>query len=132
MVLNTAVSFSSIPYIDPKVRHVGVSKLRELNATKLKELGQDNEQTLVIQDNDQPLAVLLSYEKFLIMQWPPCPSVQRYKGMKKGVEAIQQILMRPFFCSFLKLLAKMATRMTHMRYLRGWLCRGSSTISSPN
>lgn len=59
---------AAIPYIDPKVRHVGVSKLRELNATKLKQLGGDDEQTLVIQDNDTPLAVLLSYEKFLIIQ----------------------------------------------------------------
>jgi hypothetical protein len=55
---------SSIPIIDPNVRHVGVSKLRELNATKLKE----NDQTLVIQDNDNPLAVLLSYERYLIIQ----------------------------------------------------------------
>jgi hypothetical protein len=55
---------AAIPIIDPTVRHVGVSKLRELNATKLKE----NEETLVIQDNDTPLAVLLTYEKFLIIQ----------------------------------------------------------------
>lgn len=56
--------FAPIPIIDPSVRHVGVSKLRQLNATKLK----DNEETLVIQDNDTPLAVLLSYERFLIIQ----------------------------------------------------------------
>jgi PHD/YefM family antitoxin component YafN of YafNO toxin-antitoxin module len=55
----------SIPIIDPSVKHVGVSKLRELNATKLKE---QNDETLVIQDNDQPLAVLLSYENYLIIQ----------------------------------------------------------------
>jgi PHD/YefM family antitoxin component YafN of YafNO toxin-antitoxin module len=55
----------AIPIIDPSVRHVGVSKLRELNATKLKET---KDETLVIQDNDKPLAVLLSYEKFMIMQ----------------------------------------------------------------
>jgi PHD/YefM family antitoxin component YafN of YafNO toxin-antitoxin module len=55
----------AIPLIDPTVKHVGVSKLRELNATKLKEQHGD---TLVIQDNDQPLAVLLSYEKYLIIQ----------------------------------------------------------------
>src|SRR5204862_2328808 len=52
---------------DPTVKHVGVSKLRELNATKLKEL-KENDDTLVIHENDQPLAVLLNYEKFLIMQ----------------------------------------------------------------
>ena len=55
----------TIPFIDPSVKHVGVSKLRELNATKLKE---QNDDTLVIQENDQPLAVLLSYEKYLIIQ----------------------------------------------------------------
>jgi PHD/YefM family antitoxin component YafN of YafNO toxin-antitoxin module len=56
---------SAIPTIDPRVKHVGVSKLRELNATKLAE---QTDETLVIQDNDKPLAVLLSYEQFLIMQ----------------------------------------------------------------
>ena len=53
------------PYIDASVKHVGVSKLRGLNADKLR----DSTDTLVIQDpNDQPLAVLLTYEKFLAMQ----------------------------------------------------------------
>lgn len=55
----------NFPLIDPSVKHVGVSKLRELNATKLKE---QNDETFVIQENDQPLAVLLSYEKYLIIQ----------------------------------------------------------------
>ena len=31
-------------------------------------MGQGNEQTLVIQDNDTPLAVLLTYERFLVIQ----------------------------------------------------------------
>jgi PHD/YefM family antitoxin component YafN of YafNO toxin-antitoxin module len=35
-----------------------------LNATQLREI----DKTLVIQENDQPLAVLLKYEEFLIMQ----------------------------------------------------------------
>lgn len=52
------------PVIDPTIKHVGVSKLRELNAATLKE----TEDTFVIQDNNTPLAVLLRYEKFLIMQ----------------------------------------------------------------
>jgi PHD/YefM family antitoxin component YafN of YafNO toxin-antitoxin module len=52
------------PVIDPTIKHVGVSKLRELNAATLK----GTEDTFVIQDNNTPLAVLLSYEKFLIMQ----------------------------------------------------------------
>jgi PHD/YefM family antitoxin component YafN of YafNO toxin-antitoxin module len=58
------LSATGYPVIDPTIKHVGVSKLRELNATKLKETGD----TFVIQDNNTPLAVLLSYEKFLIMQ----------------------------------------------------------------
>ena len=52
------------PYIDPNVEHVGVSRLRKLNATNLRE----SQKTLVIQDNDKPLAVLLGYEQFLHMQ----------------------------------------------------------------
>lgn len=55
---------TAYPVIDPTIKHVGVSKLRELNAATLKE----TEDTFVIQDNNTPLAVLLSYEKFLIMQ----------------------------------------------------------------
>ena len=54
----------SIPYIDESVEHVGVSRLRSLNATTLR----NNDKTLVIQDNDKPLAVLLSYDQFLAMQ----------------------------------------------------------------
>ncbi|MFZ1141328.1 MAG: hypothetical protein ABR881_02170 [Candidatus Sulfotelmatobacter sp.] len=56
------MSTCAIPNIDPNVKHVGVSKLRDLNATKLKE---QNEETLVIQENDTPLAVLFSYKRFL-------------------------------------------------------------------
>jgi len=58
------MSTSTIPYIDRNVQHVGVSRLRSLNATQLREI----DKTLVIQENDQPLAVLLKYEEFLIMQ----------------------------------------------------------------
>ncbi len=54
----------SIPYLDPNVQHVGVTRLRSLNVTQLREL----EKTLVIQDNDEPLAVLLKYDQFLAMQ----------------------------------------------------------------
>ncbi len=54
----------SIPYVDPSVQHVGISKLRGLNVTQLREL----DRTWVIQDNDEPLAVLLKYEYFLAMQ----------------------------------------------------------------
>jgi PHD/YefM family antitoxin component YafN of YafNO toxin-antitoxin module len=58
------MSSGNIPHIDESVRHVGVSKLRELNVAKLRQ----SEETLVIQDNDEPLAVLLTYDKFLEMQ----------------------------------------------------------------
>lgn len=51
-----AKSQISIPYLDPSVQHVGISRLRALD------------KTLVIQDNDKPLAVLLKYEHFLAMQ----------------------------------------------------------------
>ena len=53
---------SAIPNIDPSIRYVGVSKLRNLNAGNLKE---QHGETLVIQENDTPLAVLLSYKKFI-------------------------------------------------------------------
>lgn len=58
------MGLSTYPVIDPTIKHVGVSKLRELNATALKE----TDDTFVIQDNNTPLAVLLTYEKFLIIQ----------------------------------------------------------------
>ncbi|HTW59081.1 MAG TPA: hypothetical protein VMD99_13195 [Terriglobales bacterium] len=54
----------SIPYLDPNVQYVGISRLRAFNATQLKEL----DKTLVIQDNDKPLAVLVKYEHLLAMQ----------------------------------------------------------------
>jgi len=56
------MSTCALPNIDPNIKHVGVSKLRGLNASKLKEHTED---TLVIQENDKPLAVLFSYERFL-------------------------------------------------------------------
>jgi PHD/YefM family antitoxin component YafN of YafNO toxin-antitoxin module len=52
------------PHIDPTVKHVGVSKLRGLNANKLRETTD----TFVIQENEKPLAVLLTYDKFMAMQ----------------------------------------------------------------
>src|SRR5262249_5929977 len=63
-----AITMSScaLPNIDPNIKHVGVSKLRGLNASKLKEHTED---TLVIQENDKPLAVLLSYDRFLEIKY---------------------------------------------------------------
>jgi hypothetical protein len=53
-----------LPFIDQNVEHVGTTRLRELNSAKLR----SNTKTLVIQENDTPLAVLLNYEQYLIMQ----------------------------------------------------------------
>ena len=55
---------TDFPYIDPRVEHVGVSKLRLMNATTLKTVRN----TIVIQENDRPLAVLVNYEQYLSMQ----------------------------------------------------------------
>ncbi len=41
-----------------------ISRLRALNVSQLRAL----DKTLIIQDNDEPLAVLLKYEHFLAMQ----------------------------------------------------------------
>lgn len=54
----------AIPFIDQNVEHVGTTRLRELNSAKLR----SNTKTLVIQENDTPLAVLLNYEQYLLMQ----------------------------------------------------------------
>lgn len=53
-----------IPTIDPNVRYVGVASLRKLNA----ELLQAMSDTLVIQHEDKPIAVLVPYSVFLAMQ----------------------------------------------------------------
>lgn len=53
-----------IPRIDPAVRHVGVSYLRKLNASQLRQL----EGAIVICDNSEPLAVIVSYETFMRIQ----------------------------------------------------------------
>jgi hypothetical protein len=56
---------STFPDINPQIKFVGVSKLRDLNATKLREQTDD---ALVIQENDTPLSVLLSYQKYQAMR----------------------------------------------------------------
>ncbi len=57
----------SIPYLDPSVQHVGISRLRALNVSQLDAL----DKTLVVQDNDRPLAVLIRYRNFMAMQEGP-------------------------------------------------------------
>ena len=51
-------------YIDPTIEHVGVSRLRQLNAANLGKL----DKMLVIRDNDVALAVVVRYEQYLAMQ----------------------------------------------------------------
>jgi|SRR5579859_1236519 len=55
---------NNIPVIDPRIEYVGASRLRTLNTANLGKL----DKMLVIQDNDKPLAVLLNYEQYLIIQ----------------------------------------------------------------
>lgn len=57
----------TIPYLDPSVQHVGISRLRALNVSQLDAL----DKTLVVQDNDRPLAVLIRYRNFMAMQEGP-------------------------------------------------------------
>jgi hypothetical protein len=52
-------------FIDERVKHVGITKLRHLNADTLREL-DDN--LFVLQDGDEPVAVLLSYKLYMKMQ----------------------------------------------------------------
>jgi PHD/YefM family antitoxin component YafN of YafNO toxin-antitoxin module len=58
------MSGTAIPYIDPNVEYAGVSRLRKLNSGQLEKL----DKTLVLQDKDNPLAVLVRYEQYLMMQ----------------------------------------------------------------
>ena len=49
---------SAFPNIDSRIKAVGVSKLRDMNSTFLRGLGED---VYIIQDSDEPVAVLISY-----------------------------------------------------------------------
>jgi hypothetical protein len=57
----------SAPFIDKRVKHVGVSKLREMTCGFLRQMSQER-LVYVLQDNDEPLAVILSYEMFMQIQ----------------------------------------------------------------
>lgn len=59
-----------IPRIDPKVRHVGVSKLREITRETLYDLKEKNS-LIVLQSGAEPLAVIVPYETFLLIQNGP-------------------------------------------------------------
>lgn len=51
-------------YVDPTIARVGPTKLRTLNAAKLRAL----DSTLVVYDNETPVAVVVKYEDYLQMQ----------------------------------------------------------------
>jgi hypothetical protein len=70
-----------IPYIDTKVKRVGVSQLRQMNASKLGKLNGD---LLVVADGDQPLAVVLSYEEYLKYQTEALTKVFAVPGCGAG------------------------------------------------
>lgn len=54
----------AIPIIDERIKHVGPATLRKYDALKLRGLRD----LMVIQDGDEPLAVLIPYEMYLEMQ----------------------------------------------------------------
>ena len=54
-----------IPYIDTRVKHRGVSSLRGFSSHDLRVI---KDAVIVICDNNEPLAVLLSYETYLALQ----------------------------------------------------------------
>ncbi|MDX2151915.1 MAG: hypothetical protein SFV54_14345 [Bryobacteraceae bacterium] len=69
---------AQVPYIDPDVQHVGVSKLREYDGKALRQL---EKKAVVLRDRDQPVAVLLSYETYLVMQ-------DQYKTIMETLEVL--------------------------------------------
>ena len=73
----------TIPKIDPNVRHVGVSYLRKLNASQLRQL----DGAIVICDNSEPLAVIVSYETFLRIQQA---QVVLSDGVEKAIGKIDE------------------------------------------
>jgi hypothetical protein len=89
------VDNNDIPMIDPRIEYTGATKLRSLNTENLRKL----KKTLVIQDNDTPLAVLLNYEQYLTIQrklQEALDRVQFYskeeaqKNLGKGLKDIQE------------------------------------------
>jgi hypothetical protein len=56
---------SELPYIDPNIEHLGVSQLRQMDG---KSIRSKNGKALLIQDHNEPIAVLLSYEQYLVLQ----------------------------------------------------------------
>lgn len=73
-----------IPTIDPQVKHVGISHLRKLNADILRNL----QGALVICDNSEPIAVIVSYETFLRIQQA---QIVLSNGVDKAIGMIEAV-----------------------------------------
>jgi hypothetical protein len=92
----------AIPIIDPAVKFLGVSKLRDFNATKLRD---SSDSTYVFQENDQPLAVLLSYDRYLVIQQQLqqgrvntvdlLTNEEEFKGVREGLDDIMRGRIKP-------------------------------------
>jgi hypothetical protein len=76
-----------VPYIDPSISDIGVSQLRKLNATDLRK----GKKTLVIRENNEPLAGVLKYEQFLVIQGK-LEAAQKTLGMLASRTDLQAIL----------------------------------------
>jgi hypothetical protein len=59
------VTDSAFPVIDPRIRTVGIAKLRGMNATFLRNM---KDEAYMIQSENEPLAFLVSYETYLKWQ----------------------------------------------------------------
>lgn len=55
-----------VPYINPRIRYVGVSYLRKLNCYTLRTMPPDG--LIVVTEGDTPLAVLVPYKAFIATQ----------------------------------------------------------------
>lgn len=53
-----------IPHVDPRIGYRGVSELRKLNADTLRKI----DGIIVIQDNGQPVAVIVPFALYLDIQ----------------------------------------------------------------
>ena len=82
---------NDVPYIDTSISDIGVSQLRKLNATELRK----TKKTLVVRDNNVPLAVILKYEQFLVMQNKLEAALKTVDLLTKGTDtqAVIQSLM---------------------------------------
>jgi hypothetical protein len=59
------MSDSAFPVIDPRIRTIGIAKLRGMNATFLRNM---KDEAYLIQSENEPLAFLVSYETYLKWQ----------------------------------------------------------------